>query len=130
MEEKDSYNIYHDALKLAEKGKFQESLNLMNEVFIFHPEGAIAYKHYFRGLVESNMETRMRNFERAKESFQFLLSSLSGKKELTGMTDIHKTIMDHWEGLEGARQSTIEEYDNRRGYGDIIQLTKPVDLNE
>jgi hypothetical protein len=130
MDEKDSYDIYHDALKLAEKGKFQESLNLMNEVFIFHPEGAIAYKHYFRGLVEPNMDSRMRDFERAKECFKFLLYSVDGKKEVTGMPDIHKTMMDHWEGLEGARQSTIEEYDTRRGYGDIVQLTKTVDAEE
>jgi hypothetical protein len=46
------------------------------------------------------------------------------------MADIHKTMMDHWEGLEGARQSTIEEYDTRRGYGDIIQVIKSVDTNE
>jgi hypothetical protein len=130
MEEKDQYSIYHNALKLAEKGEFQESLNLMNEVFIFHPEGAIAYKHYFRGLVESNMETRMRNFERAKESFKFLLTSVDGKKEETGMVDIHKTMIDHWEGLEGARQSTIEEYDQRRDYGDIVQIMKSVDVEE
>ena len=127
MAEKDPFNIYHSALKLAEVGKFQESLNLMNEVFIFHSEGAIAYKHYFRGLVEPNMDNRMRNFERAKESFHFLLTSVGGKKQETGMAEIHKHMMDHWEGLEGARQSTIEEYDTRTGYGDIVQVIKSED---
>jgi len=122
MDDKDSSNIYENALKLAQAGKFQESLNLMNEVFLFHPEGAIAYKHYFRGLVESNLEHRMRDLERAKESFKFLIESVNEKKEDTGMTDIFKTMMDHWEGLEGARRSTVEEYNNRVEYGRITSI--------
>ena len=122
MDDKDSSNIYENALKLAQVGKFQESLNLMNEVFLFHPEGAIAYKHYFRGLVETNLENRMRDLERAKESFKFLLESVNENKKDASLSEIVKTMNDHWEGLEGARRSTIEEYNNRVEYGEISSI--------
>jgi len=110
-EEEPMYEGFVKATKLAEVAKFQDSLNVMNEVFEFHPEGGIAYKYYYRSLVEDNLEGRIRDLERAKESFLFLFKTVNRNMEKPGMTDVHNLMLDHFRGLQGARRSTLEEYD-------------------
>ena len=130
MQEKDYGKIFGQATKHAESAKFQESLNLLNEVFLFHPEGAIAYKHYFQGLVETNLEDRMRHLERARESFLFLFKSTNENLDKPGMNEVHTTMQDHWKGLEGTRRSTMEEYDHRIEYGSLDLSTIPLGVDK
>jgi len=125
----DHYKGFTDATKLGEVARFQDSLNLLNEVFLFHPEGAIAYKYYYMALVECNLEDRIRQLERAREGFLFLFRSVNKNMDLPGMSEVHDRMLDHYKGLEGSRRSTMEEYDrhNECGLVDFSQISLVVE---
>jgi hypothetical protein len=110
MGEEDSLKTFIKASKQGEAGNFQDSLNLFNKVFLFHPEGAIAYKWYFYGLTEENLEDRMRYFERAKESFSYLVDTIKEYQDQPGMEQILEIVQDQCKGLEGARTGTLDEF--------------------
>lgn len=125
----DHYKAFKEATKLGEQGLFQESLNKMNEVFLFHPEGAIAYKYYYMALVECNLENRIRQLERAREGFLFLFKSVNKNMDKTGLSKVHDMMLDHYRGLEGSRRSTMEEYEryNECGLVDFTSISLSVE---
>ena len=112
MSDKDYFSIYHKATKFAEKAEFQESLNLMNDVFLFHDEGGLAYKYYFHALMETDPDARMKDLERARSGFKSLMASVDENLDKKGMDEVQKRMLDHIEGLEGSVRSTREENGN------------------
>jgi len=119
------YDSYCEGIRKAERGEFQDALNIFNEVFLFHPEGATAYKYYFRALVEPNPEDRMRELERAREGFLFLFKSVNKNMDKGTMNQIHNRMIDHYKGLEGSQQSTLEEYnrETEQGLVDFAEMS-------
>ncbi len=113
MSDKNHFSNFEKATKFAEQAKFQESLNLMNDVFLLHSDGGIAYKYYFHALVEPNPETRIKDLDRAQRGFKTLLETISNNLDKKGMDEVHTRMLDHIEGLEGARRSTLEEFENK-----------------
>ena len=114
MEPDDYHERFTEATNLGMVGRFQESLSIMNEVFLFHPEGALAYKYYYRALVDPDPKDRIKELERADEGFKSLLKSVGKNIEKTGMDEVHNLMLDHYEGLKGARRSTREEFGRRK----------------